>query len=108
MYEFLLDVKNKTPFVEHLIFAVFVLRIPENELLQMEFRHLEWIIDVYIHQEERLDMRNANLMSVIANTVPRKNKRAAQPKDFMPRKKKSQKDVESAILDTLGITLSKP
>lgn len=103
MYRFLLDVKNRTPFIDQLIFAVYELHIPEDELLDMELFHFQWILDGFLNQQKRLDARNANLMCLIANCHRSKNTKAFVPKDFMPKPPKTDKELGNDILSAFGV-----
>ena len=53
--------------------------------------------------EERADLRNGMLCSLVANMFRKRGKRAAQPKDFMPKFERGQKKKMSdeAIVSTL-------
>ena len=103
MIKFLDGVKQKTPFIELLILAVTELQIPEDELLDLEFSVFEWLLEAYYQRQELLNARSANLMCLIANIHRGKNSKPFKPKDFMPKKPKTDKELESDILGIFGI-----
>jgi hypothetical protein len=103
MVKFLLGVKKKTPFIELLIYATTEIQIPEDELLELDFFVFQWVLESHYKEYERHDSRFANLMCLLANINRGKNMKPFKPKDFMPRKKKSEKELEQEILSAFGI-----
>ena len=86
-----------------LLFVSVELNISDEELLEMDFNHFIWVFQQLVKREEPKNARNANLMCLLANINRGKNKKAYSPKDFMPKKPKTQKEIDDGILSALGI-----
>ena len=64
-------------------------------MIPSEFvEYVQGRVEFYQEEEERHQMRNALLASVIANFAPKsKRGRVYKPKDFMPKKKQTQEEM---------------
>jgi hypothetical protein len=103
MVKFLFGIQNRTPFIDLLIFATIELQIPEDELLELEFFVFEWVLESHNQEYERHDARFANLMCLLANVNRGKNSKPFKPTDFMPRKPKSENELQQEILSSFGL-----
>lgn len=103
MLKFLKDIKNKTELVDLALFAAIDIGIPEEELLEMEFKQWKWIYEVWEKKVLREQANFANLMSLLANINRAKDTKPFLPKDFMPRKQKTEEEEYQDILAAFGV-----
>lgn len=106
MYRFLSKFRQKSQLVDFCLFCIHDVGIPEDELMEMELFQVNWIVKLHNRRIEKEDSRFANLMCLLYNMNRGKNP-SKTPQDFMPRKPKTQAEVEQDILKVFGVHLKR-